>query len=109
MISATLIILAAICNACMDNIKDHWYESVFNKLNPQWWDPSVSWKNKLTFKGPVQLSDCWHLAKTIMLTCLILAVVLYKPMVNWYVDFAILGFCWIGPFNFMYNKILIRK
>ena len=99
--------LAAIFNSVMDNLAHHWYKSVFNKLNPQFYNPEISWANKSKVWAPV--SDCWHVCKSLMLTCLILAVVLYKPMVNWYVDFGILGGAWIIIFNLFYNRILIRK
>ena len=110
MVSLFLVMFAASFNAVMDNIKDHWYESVSDKFNAQWWDPEISWTDKNTYKFiPTPISDAWHVFKTGMLICLILAVVLYKPMINWYADFAILGGAWIIIFNLFYNRILIRK
>ena len=69
-------------DAIMDTLKDHFSVSVFSKLNQQYWNPAVSWKNKYVNGDPTQghvtfdflgiklplpdaLSDAWHTAKLI--------------------------------------------
>ena len=120
MISIILVILATICNAIMDVISFHYSKSVFSKLNPKWWDPSISWKNKYVdwdrgkqtektiwgIKYPTALTDAWHLFKSIMILLMILAIVLYTPFINLIIDFMIIGTGWNITFNLFYNKIL---
>lgn len=124
MISLILVILAAICNAVMDVTSFHYEKSIFSKLNPKWWNPYISWKNKyvnwdggkrtektiwLGIKYPTALTDAWHLFKSTMITLLVLAIVLYTPFINLYVDFAIIGIGWNVAFNLFYNKIFKLK
>ena len=108
MISIILVIFAAICNAVMDNIKDHWYKSVFNskRFNRQWWDPEVSWQNKS--KRIVWISDAWHLFKSLMIILLCASIVTYTPLFGLW-DILIFGTVWNLTFSLFYNKILIRK
>ena len=67
-------ILAAICNAVMDVLAFKYKLSVFKKLNPDFWNPSISWRNKyknnLYNQGPAFFgsttffaftTDAWHL------------------------------------------------
>jgi len=82
-----LLVLAGIANAVSDTVAHHYGTSIFNKLNPQWWDATKSWQNKhkyfLFVLGyripiiPVSITDSWHLFKTIQSTCLILSIPVY--------------------------------
>ena len=38
--------LAAVCNAVMDVLAFKYKRSIFNKLDPDFWNPSRSWRNK---------------------------------------------------------------
>lgn len=106
---------AAVCDAIMDNIKDHWYKSKFNKLNSDFWNPEVSWKRGY-LKGSHYHLDAWHLFKTIRISsqCLsgTLLFVLGKYITldwYWYIGiFGLLGGLWDIIFNISYNKILIH-
>ena len=116
MISLILIIIAAICNAVCDTLKDHFPVSIFSRLNQQWWNPNESWKNKYVYDKqtnwkkyiPDSLSDAWHCFKTIMIFSLIGAVVCYVPNYYNWVYFIVYGLNWNFSFNLFYNHILIK-
>lgn len=66
------VILAGVCKAVKDTLQFHYGNSIFSKLNPQYWNADVSWKNKYKedLKTPkfwgsttifVWLTDAWHL------------------------------------------------
>lgn len=123
LVSLFLIALAAGCNAVMDICSHKFTTSIFKKLNPLWWDATISWKNKYInatpalglrklfwrINYPVQLTDAWHLFKTLMIVLLCLAIVFYKPMFIWWADVLILGTVWNCTFSLFYNKVLRSK
>lgn len=113
MIAAICIVLAAICNAVMDKISHHFSTSVFAKLDPKFWDPSVSWKVAKRVFG--WKFDAWHVAKSGMIVLLCVAVVLHQSptavfgfKVHWSIEFLIAGAIWNGVFNLFYNKIFAK-
>tara|TARA_Y100000361_G_scaffold145150_1_gene153997 strand:- start:10 stop:384 length:375 start_codon:yes stop_codon:yes gene_type:complete len=68
--------LAAFSEAVMDTLQFHYYRSIFSSLNPIFWNPKLSWKNKYTLGNPglgpkfvgsttifVFTTDGWHLFK----------------------------------------------
>ena len=89
----------------MDNLKDHWYKSIFNKYNPDFWNPEISWKKGFV-KGTDYHMDAWHIFKSSMIISLVLAIVLYSPIICPIVDFMIYGAIWNLSFNIFYNHIL---
>lgn len=121
-VSLLLLSLASACNAVMDICSHKFSISIFKNLTPQWWDAAISWKNKYInatpdlglrklfwrINYPVQLTDAWHLFKTIMIVLICLAIVFYKQMFNWWVDILILGTVWNCTFSLFYNKFLIK-
>ncbi len=106
MISTVFIILAAFCNSVMDNISHHWYKSVFNKFNPNFWNPLVSCITAYVVPYTKYKIDAWHLLKSLMIVFICLSVVLYVPVVNPLVDFILLGLWWNTIFNIFYNHFL---
>lgn len=122
--SALFIILAAICNAVMDTLMHHYYKSIFKKYDPQFWNPYLSWKNKYVdwdggdhrMKGFVQVSDAWHIFKTLMIVFICISVASFPMMpqicisdsqfLNYSIYIAIFGVAWNISFNIFYNKIL---
>lgn len=119
MISYILILLASICNAIMDVTSFHYDNSIFNKLNPKYWNPQISWKNKYIDwdKGNKErkklfginiapaFTDAWHFFKSLMIILMVSSIVLYKPLFNIWIDFLVIGFIWNGTFSFFYNVI----
>ena len=121
-ITITLMILAGIFNAFMDVLKTRYAISIFRFWkNQQWINPSFSWKNKWKngdliqgekFLGSstflVWLTDFWHLCKFLMLLFISFAIVLYNPMIVWWVDWFILYCTFTIPFEIFYSKVLIK-
>lgn len=92
-IIVSLVIISAQMDAVMDTLWHHYEKSIFSDLNRMFWDPQISWRNKyrelrvsegrvkwsvlgIRFNKPVQISDAWHIAKTVKIICLMLAVTL---------------------------------
>jgi hypothetical protein len=129
-ISLTCLILAAICNAVMDTSTQHYPVSKLSKLNPLWWDGSISWKNKyvdgdynkgrvkwfLGLNKPVQLTDAFHLFKMLMIVFICLSIITFNKCLvivgceyHWYSFLILLGIYgtfWNITFSLFYNKIL---
>jgi hypothetical protein len=93
--------LAALSNAGMDTLTHHYDNSfaAYYKLERQFWDPAISWKNKyvagdptkqkvkmsllfISINKPSFLTDGWHLLKAFMLMFIFLNSVIWIP-VDW--------------------------
>ena len=129
-ISFLFIILASICNAVMDTSNHHYSTSKLSKFNPNFWNGEVSWKNKYIngdqlngrvkwFFGinkPVQLTDCFHLFKMLMVIFICLSAITFDKClmitncVYSFMSFSLLllvyGTLWNLSFSLFYNKIL---
>ncbi len=102
--SYVLIALAAILNALMDIVEnENFRTSIFRNLNEKFWYKRESWKHARKIFG--WKFDAWHVAKSGMIVCMALAVVLYTGVFPWWVDFLIFGAIWVVSFNLFYNKI----
>jgi hypothetical protein len=119
----SLIIIAAICNAVMDTIKHHYHDSIFFWYleAPGFWYKffhKEGWRNsyinesvyegRKKFLGmPIHPAflDGWHFCKSLMIICMVLAIVTFDLT---YPErhFVVLGMFWIGTFNLFYNTIL---
>lgn len=129
-ISIILLILAAICNSIMDTLDHHFNKSIFSKLNnKKWWDYSNSWKNKyidgdpkkgrikilFNINKPVQITDAWHLFKTLMIIfiCISLSINLYIGCIlidnSILLNIIIYGISWNLSFSLFYNKLLLNR
>lgn len=117
-LSLLFFLLAAACNACMDKLSFHFHKSVFNKLNPNFWDPSVSWKYAKFVPFTKYKIDAWHLFKSAMIVFICISIMIaFKGGV--YVDnsfvynkivlFLTMGLLWNGSFNLFFNKILSKN
>lgn len=115
-LSLLFIMLAAMCNAVMDNLSHHWYKSVFNRYNPNFWNPGISWQMGF-IPGTKYKLDAWHLFKSCMIILVCLSVISFdinQVFVNakWYSYLIIIityGAAWNGTFNLFYNRILNKK
>lgn len=100
--------LAGVLNAFMDTIDEgHFQYSIFRNLNPKFWYRWESWKwAKHIANYPL---DAWHLAKSLMWTCVSLGAVSYHkagPIFPfWPLDFVIIGILIMLTFNVFYNHI----
>ena len=135
MITSILLLAAGILNAVMDKIAFNYKSSIFKDLNPRFWDVKQSWKNQ--WKWPLQpytgwyyfglytprykenfpysntflvwATDAWHLAKALMLGCIMLGIVFYSPMFGWLID-AVIYYCiFTLAFTYFYSYILKAK
>jgi len=120
MISIILLVIAGIFNACMDMLKTHYSISIFSKWkNQQWVNPALSWTNKWKPESKigdlimstvlVSFTDLWHFCKSIMLSCIMAAIVFYDPIFNWWSDLLILYCSFTIPFEIFYSKVLVKR
>ena len=104
MISALLILFACFFNAIMDALEnENFYESIFSDWDKSFWYKRMSWKSSTKVFGYVV--DAWHLAKSAMIICFVLAAVAYTPIVNEIVDVLIYGAIWNISFNIFYHRL----
>ena len=123
-LTALFLSLAALSNAGMDTLTHHYNDSFAAeyKLDRQFWDPAISWKNKyiegdpakqkvkmsllfISINKPSFLTDGWHLLKAVMLTLIFLGSVVWIP-VNWWKKLLIFfGFAvlWSVVFEIVYK------
>ena len=135
MITSILLLAAGILNAVMDKIAFNYKSSIFKDLNPRFWDVKQSWKNQ--WKWPLEpytgwyyfglytprykenfpysntflvwATDAWHLAKALMLGCIMLGIVFYSPMFGWFIV-AVVYYCiFTLAFTYFYSYILKAK
>lgn len=102
------VIVAAICSAVADSVEnEHFFDTVFKSRDKSFWYKRESW-NKAGQIGHYPF-DAWHLAKSMMIVFLSLAVVSYENYFRWYVDLIIIGIVWSVTFNIFYNHIFKSK
>jgi len=96
--------LAAICDAIMDTLKDHYEISVFHNWNKYFWNPAYSWNYHKKFFGIVEL-DAWHIVKYAYLFFLFLSIYYYKTITGW-IDIPLMFIWWSVWFELFYSKLL---
>lgn len=112
MITTILIIIASICNAIMDIIRFRFNESIFRNLNPNYFNPNVSYlnQNNIWYKVLKQAPDLWHNAKSLMIICICVAISIEGKLLfeSVWLNIIYLGIVWNIVFNVFYN-IILRK
>lgn len=129
-VSLILFFIAGCLNAFMDVLKDRFSVSKINHWNANFWDASISWKNKYIngdplmgrvywecigakIQKPVFLTDGWHLIKSVFICITILSVLFYNPTSFLYFsnnairDFFIFRIFFGAGFVLIYNYILL--
>lgn len=120
--------LAAVCNAVMDVLAFKYKKSIFRNWNPDFWNPSRSWRNKYKNKeepnGPaffgsttflVFTTDAWHLFQFLSNSLIVLSIVLvFNHFANpyWWINLAIfagLKVVWGSMFEWFYSTIFRIK
>jgi hypothetical protein len=134
MLSLILVIIAAIANAIGDKIQFHWDSSIFAGRGwDAWANPKISWRRKWRWKGGkldqiegeaflgsstvfVSFTDLWHAVKSIQLSTLFLAIVLYHPVIEsnhtiieLLINFALLRVAYGVTFETLFSKLLNKK
>jgi hypothetical protein len=103
------VFLAAFFNACMDAFENspNFDESIFKRLDKKFWCKDVSWHYAHRIFG--YKFDAWHIAKSAMVICLVIAVVLFRPHHEWWVHFVSIGLIWNATFVLFYHVIFKVK
>lgn len=111
MISIVGISIIALIQAMIETLKDKFFSSVFRNLNKQFWNPDISWTNKYVMNNPklgrkklfwkinvpVQISDAFHLFKTIQI------IILAYITTNTLLMFCIAGLTYNLVFGILYH------
>jgi hypothetical protein len=109
MISLALIFFAAFFNSVMDACENepNYNESIFKKLPHQFWLKEQSWKYVKKIFG--YRPDAWHLSKSAMIICFVLAIIFFDIPIKKWQDVAVCiiagGLTWNFTFWLFYNKI----
>ena len=121
-------ILASVCNAVMDVLAFKYRKSIFSKLNPKFWNPNKSYKNKYKNNdeknGPaffgsttflVFTTDAWHLFQFLSNSLIVLSIILvcnYFFNFSWWnniIIFICLKLLWGVFFDIFYEKLFRIK
>jgi hypothetical protein len=106
-VNILFVLLACLMNAGMDSLKHSYATSFAKNWNEQFWNPSLSWRNKYSTKLPDALTDGWHILKMLMLGFMMIAMS-YSVTPEWYYDlflFTVYAVVWNVPFPYMYYKL----
>ncbi len=107
MITAILILLAAICKAVADTLYHHYDTSVFASLNPKFWNPVVSCNYVKFLPLTKYRPDAWHLANSGMIICFITAASINDSVISfWLINVVGIGVIFNLIFLLFYSKIL---
>ena len=92
-LSVLMAVIAGVSKAVMDTLSFHFHKSIFNGINNQWFDPSISWKNKwkvymkdkrvekFMFSSTmfVFVTDAWHSSQALFLLAFSLSCYFSSP------------------------------
>lgn len=111
-VSLICLVLACFFNAVMDACEnENIGESIFKNLPKQFWSKRESWKYTKKIFG--YRLDAWHLSKSLMIICFILAGIFFDLPVEKWRDVALYlvlaGLVWNGGFWLFYHKIFRVK
>lgn len=112
-ITAMLLGVVAVCVALTETLQHRFSSSIFRNLNPKFWNPQISWKNKgdgwFNRSVGVIWSDALHLFKFIAMICVAASIFIYRPYSD---DIGTrvfeISFFWVWYFlifQFTYNKL----
>lgn len=103
MITAILILLAAVFKALSDTLAHHFDTSIFRNKNRDFWEANRVHKNvKQIFGYPL---DAWHISNSLMIAAFILGAIFYQQKAAWWIELGVYGFGFTMVFNIFYNKL----
>ena len=103
MLSLILIIFASIFDACKDTLKDHFSISIFKNLNPNFWNPAISYHIKTIMTYRI---DGWHICKSINIILICFAMGYYKPITDYVLlNIFIIGMTMNITFEIVYRNL----
>lgn len=120
---------AAIFEAIKDTLAFKFKTSIFRNFNPDWWNPSISWRNKYRegrpflgarFPGSTHVlslvTDAWHLCQWLTIASVLtsIALVVYDNSLSMQpIALMVLIVCLIllrmSLYRLFYNNILRKK
>lgn len=117
-------IISGACVAVCDTLQFHYYDSIFTRFKEQFWNPTISWRNKYkdhdapTPKIPrffgsttifVSLTDAWHLFKSLAKISLFISLyfLLLSDSKNLIIVFILLY--WSSSISFQLFFYLYKK
>lgn len=108
MLPYIFIALAAFFNAVMDAVEnENFFESIFKNLPQRFWYKRESWKYTKKVFG--YRFDAWHISKSLMVICWVLALVFIAPGKPWWVTLPTAGIVWNCWFYVFYNLLFKVK
>jgi hypothetical protein len=120
MIAFILVFVAGAANCVMDTLQFRKNRNIFPDNN--WWNVDESWKNKWKdgdhtkgerFFGSstflVWTTDAWHFFQSVMLSCFVAAIMLYKPVFHWAIDLVILRSIFGISFNIWWRWVFVKE
>lgn len=101
--SYALVFVAAFFNALMDTLENKvsFEASVFKNWDIKFWRKDISWQYAKKILG--FHPDGWHFAKALMISCLIGAIIIFKPHHQLWVHFVSAGIVWNVSFSIFYK------
>jgi len=103
LLSFIFVAIAAVLNAVLDTLKDHFSVSVFKNLNPKFWNPQVSYATSITLFGVHW--DAWHIIKYAFIASIFMAIVMFEQVFKWWVEFIMFFLLWWIFFELFYTYI----
>jgi len=105
MISLIFLALASLSCSIIDALMFRFDTSIFKTDNSKW---NTWWSDRSKRIWIVQLNDGWHFFKMLMIGFLIIAILLYSPIFNLWLDFVLFALVWNVVFNLFFD-IFWRK
>lgn len=107
-LSIIFLILACFFNSVCDAVEnENFHESIFKNLPKQFWAKRESWKYTKKIFG--YRLDAWHISKSLMIICFVLAGIFFDLPVEKWQDVALYlvvgGLVWNGCFWLFYKKL----
>jgi hypothetical protein len=103
MVGYIFTFLAAFFNACMDAFEnENFFESIFKNWNQKFWYKRESWKYAKKIGG--YHVDAWHLSKSLMVLCVVLALSFGYASYWW-----LAAIIWNLSFKIFYNWLFKIK
>jgi hypothetical protein len=102
------IFLAAVFKSIADTLQHHYYNSVFERFNQNYWNPAISWKHVKFLPFTKYRPDAWHISNSLMIVSFLLAAAFNDLAWHPVVVVVALGLWYNLIFNLFYNKIWMQ-
>lgn len=99
-LTAALVIIAAVCSACMDTLNFRRSVSVWRNAGAYWTVDKGGFLPLTKYRW-----NAWHNAKSLQLMCLFSIWPVYHVVLHPVADIAIAGFIYIQVFNLFFDHL----